>query len=142
MEHGPVDVMVVALGEPHVDGSILAELEKMTAAGIIKVLDGFAMIKGEDGEVIHMDAANLPEEVRAKLGTPAATMGKLFDVGDAETLGEGMVPGSGIIAIAIEHIWAVGLVNAIYDQGAQVAIQHRVPAQEVEAAFAMANDAQ
>ena len=34
MEHGPVDLLVIALGEPKFDGSVLAELQKLASAGI------------------------------------------------------------------------------------------------------------
>ncbi len=33
----------------------------------------------------------------------------LFDSDDAETLWEGMVPDSAVIALAIEHTWAIDL---------------------------------
>ncbi len=32
IKHGPVDVVVLALGEPRFDGSILAELERQAAS--------------------------------------------------------------------------------------------------------------
>ena len=41
-----------------------------------------------------------------------------------------------VMALAIEHVWAVNLVNAMKTTGAEVAINWRVPAEEVDAAFA------
>jgi hypothetical protein len=41
----------------------------------------------------------------------------LFDKEDAEIFYEGTVPGSGIVALAIEHVWAIDLANAIVDAG-------------------------
>ena len=38
-QHGPVDVVVLASGEPRFDGRVLAELERQVASGTIKVLD-------------------------------------------------------------------------------------------------------
>ena len=43
----------------------------------------------------------------------------LFDEEDASTFIEGMVPGSGIFALAIEHVWAIDLANALVDAGGQ-----------------------
>ena len=60
----------------------------------------------------------------------------LFDSEDASTLAEGMVPGSAIVALAIEHAWAVKLVNTIVDSGADVAMNYRIPAPIVDEAFA------
>jgi hypothetical protein len=50
MKHGPVDVVVLALGEPHFDGSILTELERQTATGTIRVLDAMVLFKSESGD--------------------------------------------------------------------------------------------
>jgi hypothetical protein len=60
----------------------------------------------------------------------------LFDSEDAGTLMEGMVPGSAVVALAIEHTWAVALVNALYQAGVDVALNFRVPAPIVDEAFA------
>jgi hypothetical protein len=47
-----------------------------------------------------------------------------------------MVPGSAVVALAIEHTWAVDLVNAVYNAGAELAFQFRVPAVVVDEAYA------
>jgi hypothetical protein len=47
-----------------------------------------------------------------------------------------MVPGSAVFALAIEHVWAVKLVNAFYDAGVEMAAHFRVPATVVDEAFA------
>ncbi len=60
----------------------------------------------------------------------------LFNSEDAETLYEGMVPGSAVVALAIEHTWALALVNALYQAGVDVALNFRVPALVVDEAFA------
>lgn len=49
---------------------------------------------------------------------------------------EGMVPESAIVALAIEHAWAVDLVNAIDAQDVAVAINVCIPAPVVDEAFA------
>ncbi len=47
-----------------------------------------------------------------------------------------MVPGSAVVALAIEHTWALALVNALYQAGVDVALNFRVPALVVDEAFA------
>jgi len=39
IKHGPVDVLVLAAGEPRFDGGVLAELKRQAETGTIKVLD-------------------------------------------------------------------------------------------------------
>ncbi len=39
IKHGPVDVLVLAAGEPRFDGNVLEELKRQAASGTIRVLD-------------------------------------------------------------------------------------------------------
>lgn len=136
MKHGPVDVVVLALGEPHFDGSILNELERQAASGTIRVLDAMVLFKSDSGQCWRMDLEDLPPDQKAKVGFIETGTRGLFDSEDADTLYEGMVPDSAVIALAIEHTWAIALVNAIVDAGAEVALNFRVPALIVDEAFA------
>jgi hypothetical protein len=136
VQHGPVDVVEVALGQPRFDGSVLSELEKIASTGFIRVLDAMVLVKADDGTVVSLDLEDLPEEEKAKLGFIETGTRGLFDAEDSAAFAEGLVPGSAIIALAIEHVWAVGLVNALYAQGAEIALSYRVPAVTVDERFA------
>ncbi len=133
---GPVDVIILAAGEPRLDGSVFAELARQSAAGTIRVLDAMLLMKDENGACWSIDLEDLPEDLRAAVGFIDSGTRGLFDSEDAEALYEGMVPGSGVCALAIEHAWAVDLVNAIYGAGVEMAANYRVPAEVVEEAFA------
>ncbi|MFN2115969.1 MAG: DUF6325 family protein [Anaerolineae bacterium] len=135
MQYGPVDVVVVALGEPRFDGSVVAELERHADAGTIRLLDAMVLTKDEHGTRTSLDIEDLPEEEAAALGFINTGTRGLFDASDAEILFEGMVPGSAIVALAIEHAWARGLVQSLLDSGAEVAMNYRIPAPIVEEAM-------
>lgn len=136
IKRGPVDVLVLAFGAPKFDGSVLRELEKQTAAGTIRVLDVMVLFKAEDGACWRVDFEDLSEDDKAKLKFVESESLGLFDSDDAETLWEGMVPDSAVFALAIEHTWAVDLVNALNENGVEVAFNYRVPAPIVDEAFA------
>ena len=136
MKHGPVDLVVLAVGQPRFDGSILAELEKQAAKGTIRVLDAMVLFKDEEERCWGLDLEDLPPEDAAAIGFIETGTRGLLDAEDAEVLYEGMVPGSAVVALAIEHAWAVDLVNAIDAQGVAVAINVRIPAPVVNEAFA------
>ncbi len=140
MKHGPVDVIVMAAGEPKFDGSVLAELEKQSDKGTIRVLDAMVLFKDEEGDCWQLDFSELPaEQAEAVAFIDSETMG-LFDEDDEEILAEGMVPGSAVFALAIEHTWAVDLVNSLYNAGVEMALNFRVPAPIVDEAFASLPD--
>jgi hypothetical protein len=128
MEYGPVDVVIIAAGEPKFDGSILSELESAAEKGIIRVLDAMVLIRGLDGDVYGVDLEDLPAEDKAALGFIETGTRGLFDAEDSATLAEGLAPGSAVVALAIEHKWAIGLVNSLWESGAEMAISMRIPA--------------
>ena len=136
IKHGPVDVVVLAAGEPRFDGSVLAALGKRVASGTIRVLDAMVLVKDETGQRLGANIEDVPEDIQTTLGFVDTGTRGLFDTEDAETLYEGMVPGSAILALAIEHAWAVDLVNALAKNGVEVALNFRVPALVVNEAFA------
>ena len=136
INHGPVDVIVLAAGEPRFDGGVLAELERQAASGTIRVLDAMILLKDESGVRLSINLEDLPPEDAAAVGFIETGTRGLFDSGDADTLWEGMVPGSAVVALAIEHTWAIALVNAVWQAGADVALNFRVPALVVDEAFA------
>jgi hypothetical protein len=136
MKRGPVDVVVLAFGEARFDGGVLAELERQAAAGTIRVLDLIILLKDENEACWRIELSDLPPEQAAAVAFIEAETIGLFDDEDAATLCEGMVPGSAVAALAIEHTWAVDLANAIHAEGGEMALNFRVPAPIVDDAFA------
>lgn len=137
MEHGPVDVTVIGFGEPRFDGSALAELKKQAAAGTIRVLDLVILLKDQDGRGWRIALNDLPPEDAAAVAFIEAETRGLFDDDDANLLCEGMVPGSALAALAIEHTWAIDFANAVAAEGGEVGLNLRVPAPIVDEAFAL-----
>jgi len=136
IKHGPVDVIVLAAGAPSFDGSVFAELERQAASGTIRVLDALLLFKDEAGNRASYDLEDFPSDMKEAVGFIETGTRGLFDSEDAETLFEGMVPGSAVCTLAIEHVWAVKLVNVMRDAGVELALNFRVPAPIVDEAFA------
>ena len=136
IKHGPVDVIVLAAGEPRFDGGVLAGagtaggIRDNPGAGRNDPLEGR---RGRPGGARYRGPAG---GAAAELGFIETGTRGLFDSEDAETLFEGMVPGSAVVALAIEHTWALALVNAVYQAGVDMALNFRVPAKVVDEAFA------
>jgi Family of unknown function (DUF6325) len=136
MELGPVDLVLVALGEPKFSGGVLAELEKCAGQGVIRVLDAMVIVKGEEGLVKTLDMEDLPPEQAKALGFIETGTRGLFDSEDANIIIEGMVPGSAIIALAVENTWAIGVRKALEKAGGEMAMTFRIPAPIMEDALA------
>lgn len=135
LKHGPVDVVVLAFGEAHFDGSALSELKRQSAAGVIRVLDIIILIKGDDEKCMRVEIGELSSDQAEAIDFIGAETRGLFDGDDAAALCEGMVPGSAVVGLAIEHTWAVDLVNDLQKEGAELAFNFRVPSPIVDEAF-------
>jgi hypothetical protein len=94
------------------------------------------LLKSENEECYRIKINDLPPEQAAAVDFIEAETIGLFDDEDAAMLCEGMVPGSAVAGLAIEHTWAVDLVNALDAEGGEMAFNFRVPAPMVEEAFA------
>ncbi len=136
IKHGPIDVVVLASGEPRFDGSVFAELKRQAGAGTIRLLDAMLLIKDEKEKSWRLDLKDLSEEDKAAVGFARTGTQSLFDSMDANTLIDGMVPGSAVVALAIEHVWAVALVNAMNNAGVELAMTYRVPATIADEVYA------
>lgn len=136
IKHGPVDLIIVAAAEAHFDGSVFGALEEQVDKGTIRVLDAMLLVKDADGTTWSMDLEDLPEDLKGALGFVETGTRGLFDSEDSAALYEGMVPGSAVFAMALEHTWAIPLVNAFADAGVELAFNARVPAPLVDEAFA------
>ena len=62
IKHGPVDVIVLAAGEPRLDGSVFAELERQAASGTIRVLDAMLLFKDAVGNRASLDLEDFPPD--------------------------------------------------------------------------------
>lgn len=127
MKYGPVDVVVLATGEPKFDGTILAELDRLVSSGTIRVLDAMVLLMGDDGQAYGLDIEDLDAEIKERLGFIETGTRGLFNSEDAATFAEGMTPGSAVVALAIENAWAVPLMNSFVEAGAEIALTTRVP---------------
>lgn len=135
MKYGPVDVVIIAAGEPKWDGSILAALAKAVDAGSIRVLDAMLLAADEDGKPYKLDIEDLGADAKSKLGFIDTGTKGLFDSEDIEKISEGMVPGSAVAALAIENAWAVPIMNAFEAAGVELAMHTRIPATIIDDAL-------
>jgi len=138
MEHGPVDVIIIAVGEPKFDGSVLRELIRLHDVGTVRVLDAMVILMEKDGTVKKLDMEELPPELEKALGFIETGTSGLFDSEDFDILVEGMLPGSAVAAFAIEHAWIVGFRKVLEGAGGALGMTIHVPDPIVDDALSAA----
>jgi hypothetical protein len=148
MTIGPIQGFVIGFpSTDQLEGRIAEELARLSDIGQIKIIDAvFVMRDGDDVSVLSV--SDLDDEERAELravvsglvglglaGADGAVVGAALGAAadpdaptTAEAVAAGLVEelpdGSSALVLAIEHLWAVPLRDAVRDAGG-VVIAHR-----------------
>src|SRR4051794_17748243 len=142
MAIGPVQLIVLGFQHPDFHGEIIAELERLSESGTVRVIDALAVHKDKDGEIEVQHLSTLSREEAIDLGS---TVGALIGLGidgekglevgamaGAEAAADGVhvftdedewdvieeIPNDSAAALVlIEHEWAIPLRDAIASAG-------------------------
>jgi hypothetical protein len=131
---GPVQVLAVSFGpEATFEGAVLEELERLEAAGTVRVLDLLFVRKDPDsgdllaldvqgeslgaivGELLGFESEPDPERPQAVVRTGAEALGMSRD--DLDSMAASIEPGAAAGVMLIEHVWARDLKRALRDAG-------------------------
>ncbi len=160
MTIGPIQAFVIGFPDNDLfEGRIAEELARLSDIGQIRIIDAVFVIRDDDG-VSVLSVSDLDDDQRAEL---RAAVGALVGLGvagvdgavagaelgasadaDAPTAAEAIAAGlldelpegSSALVLAIEHMWAVPLRDAVRDAGGLV-LGHRSLSAEDLVAFGM-----
>jgi len=121
---GPVQVLVVGFDHPSFSGEVLAELGRLRAAGVVRLVDVLLVSRGDDGT---FETLPPPAGADPGLGQVAAgLLGVTEETSESDHPGEGswsladaVEPGGTAAVALIEHLWAGPLVEAVSRAGGQ-----------------------
>ena len=118
-----MQVLVVELTEPNFSGDVMAELRRLGAADIVRLLDVLVVSRSADGS---FDTHDLPGDADGSGGRIAAALLGCEEA-DATTtevdgvsswsLSDAVAPGTTVAVALIEHLWAAPLMAAIARAG-------------------------
>lgn len=134
-ELGPVDYLVVEFppGAQNFDGTMAAELVRLSDAGTIRVLDLLILQKAADGSIdaYEIDETEAADEIRA-LETHVS---EILAADDVEHLAAAMEPGSVAGVLVWENTWAAPFAGAVRRAGGQLIATGRIPIQAIAASI-------
>src|ERR1022692_2703309 len=108
MAIGPVQLLVLGFSNPDFHGEIIAELERLSESGTVRVIDSLAVYKDAGGELEVEHLSNLSEDEAIELGSK---IGALIGLGiDGE---EGMEAGA---VAGAEQAAAEGAVHVLTEE--------------------------
>jgi hypothetical protein len=157
MTIGPIQAFVIGFPDNDLfEGRIAEELARLSDVGQIRIVDAVFVIRDED-DVAVLSVSDLDDDQRAELrsvvgalvglgvaGVDGAVAGA--ELGDsidadapsaAEALAVGLLDdlpdGSSALVLAIEHLWAVPLRDAVRDAGGLVLAHRSLTAEDLVA---------
>ena len=136
MVYGPVDVLVVRFEQGQFHGQLAAALGDLVERGIIHIIDLVFISKDNDGNVSTLEIDGIDAEFGGAYSDLEGEYGGMLSEEDLEAAAEDLPPGFAAGLLAVEHVWARGLVTALRATGGEVVEQIRIPAADVEAAAA------
>ena len=134
---GPVQMLTIGFEGSRFKGEILPELERLKAAGVVRIIDLLVIRKDETGAVAKLTASDLDWEEATEYGAFIGSLiglaqggaegfdrgaiagaaeladGHFFDEDDAFRLSSAVPAGSSAAIVLIEHLWAIPLRDAI-----------------------------
>ena len=166
MAIGPVQMLVVGFDDPDFDGSILAELERLRDADLIRLIDLMAVHKDDEGNVIVLQKSDLSLDDRVELGAVIGALigagmdgeegmeagavagaegalegdGHMIDEEDAWYIADAIPNGMAAGIALIEHRWAIPLRDKILGAGGMILADEWIHAKDLVAVGLAAAD--
>src|SRR5262245_14418001 len=141
MTIGPVQLLVLGFDDPHLNGQIRAELERLRELDIVRLVDMIMVRKDADGnvDVVHQSDLSVDEaerygaiagaliglgmgdeegaEAGAEVGAVAGSDGHLLDDDEVWYIVDAIPNGTAAAVALVEHRWAVPLRELITREG-------------------------
>jgi uncharacterized membrane protein len=138
MTYGPMQLVVIGFGEAALPLDFVNQLRRLRDDGIVRLVDAVFIAKDEHGDLNEIEASDLSEdeavllgmlagalfgygaageegmELGAELGGLAAEGGEFgLDRDDIDEIADLIPRGSAAAFILLEHLWAIGLKEAL-----------------------------
>jgi len=131
-EMGPIDYVVLEWpSERQPQGEVAPLILDLVDRGIIRILDVAFMIKGQDGTIATIEAAEVGGEFAVMDGASSGLIGE-DELQDAASILE---PGTSAAILVWENLWAAPIAVAIRRSGGQLVASGRIPIQAILASL-------
>jgi hypothetical protein len=131
MTLGPLEYVVVGFKADRFDGTIAKELEKIVAAGVIRIVDIVFVAKNAGGTtIVEMD--NKDDARFAGFRRLLADTQALFTRDDLDQLADTMPSGTAGLVLLFEHRWAEDIKDAMTERGGFLVSRSVIPADVLE----------
>lgn len=136
MAVGPVSILAIQFSENNFRGEILAALYELVNNGTVKIIDAVAVIKDADGKITAQEINQLAPSVVSIFDPLNAEVTGLLSYEDINEIGAKLDNNSGAGLLALEHIWADRLAQAISQANGKIVTNQLIMPEVIEAQLA------
>ena len=130
-EMGPIDYVVLEWPGRQPKGEVAPLILDLVDRGIIRILDVALMVKGDDGTIATIEAAEVGGEFTVLDGASSGLIGD-DDLQEAASV---LQPGTSAAILVWENLWAAPIAVAIRRSGGQLVASGRIPIQAILASL-------
>lgn len=139
---GPVDFLLLEFDDAdRLDGSGAAALLDLVERGIVTIFDLLVVRKDEDGTFSGLEITDLSADQLGGVAAFAGARSGLLGDDDLAEAANALEPGTVGVLIVYENTWARSFVAATHRAGGQVVASARIPADDVNAALELLEQA-
>jgi uncharacterized membrane protein len=132
MAVGPVSILAIQFSENNFRGEILAALYDLVKSGTVRIIDAVVVAKDQEGKVAAQEVNQLAPAVVAIFNPLDAEVTGLLSYSDIEAIGVMLENNSSAGVLALEHIWADKLAQAIVNANGRVVTNQLLMPEAVE----------
>jgi hypothetical protein len=117
MEIGPLEYVTIGISDDRFVRDILPELTAIQQSGLIRVVDLLFINKDADGTIRMQEVSELSEEEQQLYEGLAEDLTGLLTTQDIKRLVREIPVGNKAVILLLEHVWTIGLAEAILRAG-------------------------
>src|ERR1700712_1069605 len=136
MEIGPVDYLLATFVDGKFRGEMAVALADLGDKGLIHIIDLVFISKDADGSIIAQEIDALDGELSGTFATVDGEYGGLLSEADLALAAEDLPPCTAAGLLVWENVWAKDFATALRNAGGEVLAYDRIPAADIEQAFA------
>jgi len=129
-EMGPIDYVIVAFPDAHLNGEAFPLLVDLVERGIIRILDLAFIQKAQDGTVSALELSELSDGSVDLTVFEGASSGLLGE-DDLSEAANALEPGDAAGVLVYENVWAGPFAAALRRGGGQLVASGRIPVQAI-----------
>ncbi len=135
MSLGPVELLLLTFPAGSSKRQIVPALAELVQNGTIHIIDLIFVRKDDEGNLLIIELEQADED-EAAFGELEGEVGDLLSDEDIAEAAADLPPGASAALLVWENVWAARFAQAVRDAGGEVALNLRIPADEVEALLA------